>query len=114
MENETSKNPNVETSKPEAMLVGALRQRAASLAAQFDPDVDRRAYLSARDDAELIRVLARILEGKTVYEAFGAPGDWGYESDIGKALNQLYATGRIDARVIGKEGTAQQEGAVPR
>lgn len=38
------------------------------------------------DHAELIRVLARIVEGKTIDRAFGAPGDWGYGTDIGDAL----------------------------
>jgi hypothetical protein len=33
-------------------------------------------------------VLARIVEGKPVERAFGAPGDWGYEHPIGRALAQ--------------------------
>lgn len=37
-------------------------------------------------DAELLRVLARLLEGKTADRAFGAPGDWGYGTPIGSAL----------------------------
>ncbi len=43
-----------------------------------------------RDTTELILVLARILEGKTVYRAFGAPGDWGYSNPIGAALAVAY------------------------
>lgn len=39
-----------------------------------------------RDAAELIRVLARLVEGKTIAKAFGAPGDWGYETPLGAAL----------------------------
>lgn len=39
-----------------------------------------------RDEAELIRVLARIIEGKPIDRAFGAPGDWGYSHPVGKAL----------------------------
>ena len=39
------------------------------------------------DDArELLLVLARVLEGKDVKRAFGAPGDWGYNTPIGDAL----------------------------
>lgn len=38
------------------------------------------------DDAELLVVLARIIEGKSVDHAFGRPGDWGYEHEIGRAL----------------------------
>jgi len=43
-----------------------------------------------RDNAELVLVLARLLEGKSIYKAFGAPGDWGYHTDIGKALATSY------------------------
>ncbi len=38
------------------------------------------------DVAELVRVLARVVEGKTIGQAFGAPGDWGYGTPIGDAL----------------------------
>jgi len=38
------------------------------------------------DDAELLRVPARILDGKDVLRAFGSPGDWGYDTPIGNAL----------------------------
>lgn len=44
-----------------------------------------------REAAELVRALARLLEGKTVHQAFGAPGDWGYGTDIGSALYRLYS-----------------------
>ena len=40
----------------------------------------------ANDVAELLLVLARILEGKDPAKAFGAPGDWGYSHPIGQAL----------------------------
>ena len=39
-----------------------------------------------RDNAELCCVLARVLQGKPVLRAFGAPGDWGYDHPIGRAL----------------------------
>lgn len=38
------------------------------------------------DTAELLAALRRILLGKSVDAAFGAPGDWGYDTPIGKAL----------------------------
>lgn len=39
-----------------------------------------------RDAEEVINVLARIVEGKPLERAVGAPGDWGYSTPIGKAL----------------------------
>jgi hypothetical protein len=44
------------------------------------------AKTSEADTAELIRVLARIVEGKSIEASFGAPGDWGYGTPIGEAL----------------------------
>lgn len=41
---------------------------------------------------ELILVLARLIDGKSVYQSFGAPGDWGYETPIGAALFEFYRT----------------------
>lgn len=42
---------------------------------------------SRNDDAcECLLALARMLEGKDVRSAFGAPGDWGYGTPIGGAL----------------------------
>lgn len=41
---------------------------------------------SESDTAELLRVLARVVEGKPIAKAFGAPGDWGYGTPIGEAL----------------------------
>jgi hypothetical protein len=43
------------------------------------------------DAAELARCLARLLEGKSIHDAFGAPGDWGYHTKIGQALYRLYS-----------------------
>lgn len=39
-----------------------------------------------KDVSELLRVLARICEGKSVEESFGCPGDWGYGTPIGNAI----------------------------
>lgn len=38
------------------------------------------------DTCELLRVLARVVEGRPLSRAFGAPGDWGYNTPIGEAL----------------------------
>lgn len=35
---------------------------------------------------ELAHVVRRIADGKTLDRAMGAPGDWGYQTEIGKAL----------------------------
>jgi hypothetical protein len=75
-----------------AQLNKALRQTAqnardASTSYDEIEGADERAI---KDAAELACVLARILDGKSVYEAFGAPGDWGYEMPIGNALAVLY------------------------
>ena len=34
----------------------------------------------------LLSVLANMIEGMPVERAFGSPGDWGYETEIGKAI----------------------------
>lgn len=52
-----------------------------------------------RNASELIRVLGRILAGKSVHEAFGAPGDWGYDTPIGDALLDVYRTNGGNARL---------------
>lgn len=38
------------------------------------------------DHVELLRVLAHIVDGMPISRAFGSPGDWGYETPIGRAL----------------------------
>lgn len=43
-----------------------------------------------RDDAELLCILARLFEGKPPEKAFGAPGDWGYDTPIGQMLARIY------------------------
>lgn len=39
-----------------------------------------------RDAADLLRVLANLMEGMTPVKAFGPPGDWGYDTEIGRAI----------------------------
>jgi hypothetical protein len=39
------------------------------------------------DAKDLLRALARVLRGESIRAAFGSPGDWGYDSAIGRALS---------------------------
>lgn len=39
-----------------------------------------------RDAAELLRMLANVVDGKPLAKAFGQPGDWGRETEIGAAI----------------------------
>ena len=48
---------------------------------------------AVRDAAELWRVVARLVQGRTpleISQAFGDPGDWGYGTPIGGALKRYY------------------------
>ena len=67
-----------------AKLSKALRDQAEALAESVEQNaVD----ISAMGEvAELICVLARIVEGKTIDRSFGAPGDWGYGTPIGDGV----------------------------
>ena len=62
-------------------LAGRIRDMAHIVYnGMFTPDV------ASADVLELLNVLARVLEGKPIERAFGAPGDWGYGTPIGDAL----------------------------
>jgi len=67
------------------LLARALRERAEKVEEHVE-DVGEGERWHRRDNAELLRVLARVVEGQPVVRAFGAPGDWGYSHPIGKAL----------------------------
>lgn len=56
-----------------------------------DSERDGRLYRDLDQSAELVRVLARIIEGKSIHEAFGSPGDFGYETPVGAALYRFYS-----------------------
>lgn len=79
------------------ILAAVLRQIAAECddARSELPDSDDRSIERAsrrlRDSGELVRVLARLVEGKDLHAAFGAPGDWGYSTKLGQALYQHYS-----------------------
>lgn len=71
-------------------LAQAIRTRAKAIEATIFDHAD---YEDRRDDVELLRCLARILSGDPVRKAFGAPGDWGYDTPVGDALREDYAAG---------------------
>lgn len=62
-------------------LAAALRAKAARMKQAADIRVDQtgRVDPEEEDSIELVRVLARLVEGKTFKQAFGAPGDWSGE-----------------------------------
>jgi hypothetical protein len=64
-----------------AKLASVLREKAEEIQA-----IESLGDANRLDTAELLRVLARVVEGKDLYRAFGAPGDWGYGTPIGDAL----------------------------
>jgi len=66
-----------------AEMSKAIRARAQQLRDAGDQGVT---FGELADTAELLVVLARILEGRPVERAFGTPGDWGYAHPIGLAL----------------------------
>lgn len=87
-----------------APLETALLQRAGDYAAAIDRLRDladdsevgdailKRTY-ALREAVELVRCLRRLVRGRSIEElhaAFGAPGDFGYESAIGDALARTY------------------------
>lgn len=65
-------------------LAGIIRDRAAAII--DSPPYDGQEHEERMDDAELLRVLARVLDGRPIEKAFGAPGDWGYGTAIGNAV----------------------------
>lgn len=77
-----------------ARLEQALRQIAEATHELVTDDTSDKDARTLRDSAELVRVLARMVVGKTVHQAFGAPGDWGYHMPLGSALYALYSESR--------------------
>ncbi len=69
---------------------------------------------AVRDAAELWRVVARLVKGRTpleVSQAFGAPGDWGYGTPIGAALKRYYDA--ANRAVKGDTGPAPLDVVLP-
>jgi hypothetical protein len=74
----------------------ALREREMSDAIdrlRDHNDDDRADVWLLREAVELVRCLRRLAAGRTVdelHKAFGAPGDFGYETPVGAALAKVY------------------------
>lgn len=66
------------------------RQLREVLRAMADKISDPETGGGNADVGELVRVLERMIAGKSLYESFGAPGDWGYGQPVGDALSALY------------------------
>ena len=85
------------------VLENALHRRAE----EYSEAVDRLENLAdsvddhvavrrLRECVEIARCLRRLVRGRSVdeiHKAFGAPGDFGYETLIGDALSRLYRSG---------------------
>jgi hypothetical protein len=86
-------------SKNNIKLAQIIRQEAVRLdlyiTDAFAPSAKAIADGIGRDTPELLRALARIVEGQTIYRAFGAPGDWGYGTPIGDTLFAAIRDGSI-------------------
>ena len=65
-------------------LAAALRNKAAEVKNINVESQDD--YNLLRDASDLLRVLAHVVDGKSLEKALGAPGDWGYETQIGQAI----------------------------
>lgn len=82
-----------------ADLTKSLRAEANKIAnvrielRECETDRDERLARDLNNAAEWPRVLARLVEGKSIHEAFGAPGDFGYDTPIGAALSCYYSAG---------------------
>jgi hypothetical protein len=81
------------TKEQTAALANVLCAKAKKVQ-DTDPD---RLNPDVADSAECLRVLGRMVQGKSIHQAFGAPGDWGYGTPIGDALSALYKTPRAVA-----------------
>lgn len=79
-------------------LVEALRLRESAYSDAFDrarsgDDMDGDSVRALREAIELTRCLRRLVPDCNVgaiHRAFGAPGDFGYDTPIGDALIRIY------------------------
>jgi hypothetical protein len=60
-----------------------------------------------RDAATLLRVLARVIDGTPLKRAMGAPGDWGYETDLGKGVLALHRASDTSTAAHGAQARSQ-------
>lgn len=91
MDKETIMSNNAELAKVVRKMAAALNE-ARDTVRDLNDQSDKldEAAGTMFDAAELVLCLARMLEGKDVHAAFGAPGDWGYHTAIGQTLYRLY------------------------
>lgn len=67
--------------------------RASVDSGPLEPDVTFQHAMKLRLAPVLLAVLRRLVQGASpaaIYEAFGAPGDFGYDTQLGSALDELY------------------------
>ena len=90
-------------------LAAALRNKAAAL--RNVNVAEEWEYQVLRDAADLLRVLAHVVDGKPLAKAFGSPGDWGYESEIGAAIvaSPVTPNAGVKAAAEGSPATERSE-----
>ena len=76
-------------------LGAAVRQVAEQYHSEADESAEMAPTMAQREVYELQLCLARAIErsglsGRQIHEFMGAPGDWGYSTPIGKALQAIY------------------------
>lgn len=69
------------------LLASALRNKAVEVRHVEAPT--EKADQTLLDASDLLRVLALVVHGQALEKAFGPPGDWGYETEIGQAIAAL-------------------------
>lgn len=70
------------------------RELLGNLLDRVENDPEEYGWWQLREALELVSCLRRLLGGRSVadvHKAFGAPGDFGYETPIGAALAKLYS-----------------------
>ena len=84
-------------------MSAALRRAITNNAAQLDRARDRLRDADMddtglRESYELLLVLARVVDGKDLRKAFGAPGDWGYGNELGQGVLQLLQSSELRSK----------------
>jgi hypothetical protein len=79
-----------------AALVAALGEVRTSIRAAIDREESAQTSALLRDAGALVVCLTRIVavagcSVADIHAAFGAPGDWGYDTPLGDALARLYS-----------------------
>jgi len=72
----------------EKKLAAAILETRGKIGTIIDSDTPE--IEAVRDDLrdvnDLLKVLAHIVDGMPINKAFGSPGDWGHETEIGAAI----------------------------